>query len=154
MAFFDLNQQPLPILFLILAVAGALVWYSGTRIVRYIATIAQRTNIGVLIVASRAPLIAEIELVSTSGATLGSRLIVVQEPGFVHHQLSTADVADIDADASALIRIIEGDGVVVPYGSMIDNSTAEAIFVAGQPIAARSGAARAMLVRAVKASER
>ena len=46
MAFFDLNQQPLPVLFLILAGAGALVWYSGTRIVRYIATIAQRTNIG------------------------------------------------------------------------------------------------------------
>ena len=46
MAFFDLNQQPLPVLFLILAGAGALVWYSGTRIVRYIAIIAQRTNIG------------------------------------------------------------------------------------------------------------
>lgn len=115
---------------------------------------AQRTNIGALLVASRAPLIAEIELVSASGTTLGSRLLVVQEPGFVHHQLSTADVADIDADASALIRIIEGDGVVAPYGSMIDNSTAEAIFVVGQPIAARGGAARAMLVRAVNASER
>lgn len=46
MPFLDLSEQPLRVLFLILAMAGAIVWYSGTRIVRYVDTIATRTRIG------------------------------------------------------------------------------------------------------------
>lgn len=46
MPFLDLSQQPLSALFLILAIAGAIVWYAGTKIARYVDAIATRTHIG------------------------------------------------------------------------------------------------------------
>jgi len=46
MPFLNLDGQSLPVLFAILAMAGAIVWYSGTRIARYVDTIAIRTHIG------------------------------------------------------------------------------------------------------------
>src|SRR3990170_7852767 len=46
MPFLDLSEQPLSVLFLILAMAGVIVWYAGTRIVRYVDAIATRTHIG------------------------------------------------------------------------------------------------------------
>lgn len=43
---FDLGGQPLPVLFLLLGLAGSVVWYAGTRITRYVDAIARRTGIG------------------------------------------------------------------------------------------------------------
>lgn len=42
----DLSDQPLSVLFPILIVAGMIVWFAGTRLVRYVDAIAQRTHIG------------------------------------------------------------------------------------------------------------
>lgn len=43
---FSLAEQSVPALFLILAIAGAVVWYAGTKITYYVDAIAQRTGIG------------------------------------------------------------------------------------------------------------
>lgn len=114
----------------------------------------RRTNIGAFVAASHAPLVAEIELVSSSGASLGSRIVVVEEPGFIHQHFSISDIAATAAGATAVVRVVEGDGVVVPYASMIDNSSAEAMFVAGEPVAASGAAARMMISRAVQMTDR
>lgn len=109
----------------------------------------QRSNIGVFLVASHAPLVVEIALVSPSGATLGSTLVVMDEPGFSHRQFpNTAPAAGV----TARVRILEGDGIAVPYASTIDNLTAEAMFLSGQPIATRGAAARTTLAGVVTAS--
>jgi cation:H+ antiporter len=42
----NLSEQSLPVLFLILAVAGAIVWYAGTKVTHYVDAIARRTKIG------------------------------------------------------------------------------------------------------------
>jgi hypothetical protein len=76
---------------------------------------------------------------------------VVEEPGFVHHHLSTADIAEIPDGATAVVRIVEGDGLVVPYASMIDNASAQALFIGGQPVMAHGMAARTMLSNVVAA---
>lgn len=43
---FSLSEQPLSVLFLILAIAGIIVWYAGTKIVHLVDVIARRTSIG------------------------------------------------------------------------------------------------------------
>jgi hypothetical protein len=87
-------------------------------------------------------------MLSATGATLASQLIVVEEPGFMHRQLAVPPVASADS-VTAVIRILEGDGIVVPYASTIDNASAEALFVSGEPISSGGAATRTMLVKAV-----
>lgn len=103
----------------------------------------QRANVGLFLAASRVPFVAEIELLSASGSPLGSRLIVLDAEGFAHRQLSVAD------GVSAMVRILEGDGVIVPYASVVDNVSAEAMFIPADATASRGAAARAMLSRTV-----
>jgi hypothetical protein len=42
----NLSDQSLPVLFLILVIAGITVWYAGTKATYYVAAIARRTHIG------------------------------------------------------------------------------------------------------------
>jgi hypothetical protein len=44
---------------------------------------------------------------------------------------------------------VEGEGIIVPYASIIDNATAEAIFVPADAATNLGAAARAMLSGAV-----
>ncbi|HEX6640198.1 MAG TPA: hypothetical protein VF215_03755 [Thermoanaerobaculia bacterium] len=104
----------------------------------------QRSNVGMFVAASHAPLVIEVAALSASGATLGTQLIVVDEPGFVHRQLSIAPTAE-GTSITATIRILQGDGIVVPYASTIDNVSAEAMFVSAEPIAVGGAASRSML---------
>jgi NADPH-dependent 2,4-dienoyl-CoA reductase/sulfur reductase-like enzyme len=50
----------------------------------------------------------------------------------------------------SIVRILEGDGIAVPYASIVDNVSAEAVFVSGQPVAVRGTASRSMLASAVQ----
>ncbi|HKO57498.1 MAG TPA: hypothetical protein VJ276_16610 [Thermoanaerobaculia bacterium] len=110
----------------------------------------QRSNVGVFIAASRAPLVVEITALSPSGTTLGSQSVVVAEPGFIHRQLSLAQIAGAATSATAVVRIVEGDGIVVPYASIIDNASAEAAFVSGEPISAHGKTTLGMLLGVVR----
>jgi hypothetical protein len=113
----------------------------------------QRSNVGVFVAASHAPLLVEIALLSPSGATLGSQLVAVDEPGFVHRQLSLAQIGAATPNSTAIVRILQGEGIVVPYASIIDNVSAEAVFVSGEAIASHGAASRNMLVKAVGREE-
>ncbi|HEY0157799.1 MAG TPA: hypothetical protein VGF28_10980 [Thermoanaerobaculia bacterium] len=111
----------------------------------------QRANVGFFAAASHAPLVVEVALRSPSGASLGSRLVVLDEPGFVHRQLAVPATTEAGG-STAVIRILQGDGVVIPYASVIDNVSAESLFVSGQPVAVRGAASRGLLARAVLGS--
>lgn len=113
----------------------------------------QRSNVGVFVAASHAPLVVEVALLSPSGAALGSQLVVVDEPGFIHRQLSLAQIGVGPAGSTAIVRILEGDGIVVSYASIIDSMSAEAAFVSGEAISSRGAASRSMLARAVAGGE-
>jgi hypothetical protein len=108
----------------------------------------QRSNVGVFVAASHAPLVVEVAMLSASGTTLASQLIVLDEPGFVHRQLALSPVAPT-ASMTAVVRIVEGDGIAVPYASIVDNTSAEALFVPGEPISVRGAATLTMLAGAV-----
>jgi hypothetical protein len=75
--------------------------------------------------------------------------VVLDEPGFVHRQLSLAQMIEPATGVTAVVRILEGDGIAVPYASIIDNVSAEAVFVSGEAISVRSEATRTMLTRTV-----
>lgn len=104
-----------------------------------------RTNIGVFLAASRAPFVAEIELVSASGASLGSTFIDVGAEGLAHHQFPVTTSGAV----SAIVRIVQGDGIVVPYASIINNTSAEAMFVSASAAKTRSAAAVMLMMDAV-----
>lgn len=110
----------------------------------------QRANVGLAIVASHVPFIAEIELVSAEGHRLGSQLVVLETEGFAHRQFSAASMGT--GGTSAVVRVIQGDGIVVPYASVIDNRSGNALFVSTEPATSAGSAARVMLDRMVSRS--
>ena len=109
----------------------------------------QRSNIGVFIAASHAPLVLELVVLSSSGAVSGSQVVVVDEPGFVHRQLALGAIA-ATMDSTAVVRILEGDGIVVPYASIVDNTSAEAVYVSAEAISFNGAASRGMLVTSLR----
>ncbi len=103
----------------------------------------QRSNAGVFVAASHAPFVVEVAVLSAAGATLASQLIVVEEAGFVHRQLA---ISPMTGAMTAVVRILEGEGIVVPYASIVDNITAEAVFVSGEAISRQGLNGRLMLL--------
>ena len=108
----------------------------------------QRANVGLAIVASHVPFIAEIELVSAEGDRLGSQLVALETEGFAHRQFSVVGTSH----ASAIVRVLQGDGIIVPYASVIDNRTGEALFVSTEPATSAGAAARVILDKLVSRS--
>jgi hypothetical protein len=50
----------------------------------------------------------------------------------MHRQFSSTTIGTTQFDAgSARYRVVSGDGQIVPYASVIDNATADAVFVSG-----------------------
>jgi hypothetical protein len=131
------------------AITGAADAVNATAVLPSLMTNArQRSNVGAFVAASRVPLVVEVVTLSATGTPLGSQLIVADEAGFMHQQLPIAPVAE-GTSVTAVVRILQGDGIVVPYASIIDNTTAEAVFVSGEPIALGGAATVAMLARSV-----
>jgi len=79
-------------------------------------------------------MILEVSLRNAAGAMIGTpRRFLIGAGVFTHLQFSSRSIADSSFDiGSATFRIVEGSGAVVPYASVIDNRTADAVFVAGQ----------------------
>ena len=106
----------------------------------------QRSNVGLFVAATRAPLVLEIALRSATGASVGTHVVTVAEQGLVHRQLSMTPTDDA---VTSIVRIVAGEGIAVPYASTIDNATAEAMFVSGQPVSSGFGA-RSLLFAGVR----
>lgn len=95
-----------------------------------------RTNIG--FVAGNAsnsgqPMIVQIVVRNASGSAIGTRAFSIPGGAFTHVQFNITSIAPVTLDiASATVSIIQGNGAVVPYASVIDNGSADAVFVLGQ----------------------
>jgi hypothetical protein len=95
-----------------------------------------RTNIGLVAGAGSAadgPFIVQVTIRDASGNPLGSRLITVPPGNFTQTQFSVASITSTPFDVgSAEIKLVQGSGAVVPYASVIDNTTGSPMYIMGQ----------------------
>jgi hypothetical protein len=95
-----------------------------------------RTNIGFVAgsgSASGGPFIIQVTIRDASGTSLGSRLITVPPGFFTQTQFSVASITSTPFDVgSAEIKLVQGTGAVVPYASVIDNTTGSPMYIMGQ----------------------
>ena len=74
----------------------------------------------------------EFRLKDSTGGTIGTRTFAIAPGNFTHVQFSSRTVSTTSFDiGSAEVRIVQGSGAVVPYASVIDNVTADAVYVSG-----------------------
>ncbi|HVS33831.1 MAG TPA: hypothetical protein VMS98_20515 [Thermoanaerobaculia bacterium] len=94
-----------------------------------------RTNLGFVAGnTSLQPMVIEVMIRDGAGAAIGTRQFVVQSGSFTQLQFTAQSVTGNRSFeiGGAEFRIRAGNGAVVPYASVIDNTTADAVFVAGQ----------------------
>ena len=93
-----------------------------------------RTNVGFVAgsAGSTSEMTIEVTLRNATGAVAGTRSITIPGGRFAHMQFPVASFSDQQFDiGSADFRITQGEGVVVPYASVIDNATREATYIMG-----------------------
>ena len=110
------------------AAAGATAYLPGL-----ISNARYRTNVGFAAGAGVAgPLAFDIIVTGSEGATLGTRRVVVPAGTYMHQQWSIREIATAGFDAaSARMVIVDGDGAIVPYATVVNNATNDAVFVTG-----------------------
>lgn len=93
-----------------------------------------RTNLGFVAAANNTSqgMSVEVTVRRADGTATGTRTFMV--PRAIRHvQFSSTTVGSGTFDVgSAEFRITAGEGAVVPYASVVDNATADAVFVLGQ----------------------
>lgn len=93
-----------------------------------------RTNVGFVAgsAGSTSEMTIEITLRNATGAAVGTRSITIPGGRFAHMQFPVASFQTQQFDiGSADFRVTQGEGVVVPYASVIDNATREAAYIMG-----------------------
>lgn len=96
-----------------------------------------RTNLGFVAATTAGNgMTVGITLRDASGASVGSRNFFIGGEQFLHVQFSARSITNpttqnFDIGAADFV-ITQGDGAVVPYASVIDNVTADAVYVTGQ----------------------
>lgn len=92
-----------------------------------------RTNVGFAVGAGARAMSVEVTVKNAEGAAIGRRLFSVPADTFSQVQVPLGAIAAGSIDAGGLeFRIVAGDGAVAPYASVIDNATADAVYVSGQ----------------------
>ncbi len=97
-----------------------------------------RTNLGFIAATAEnsAGMAIEVTLRGANGQNLGAKTFLIPSDPFgslMHVQFSSRAVTASSFDAAgADFRITAGSGAVVPYASVIDNVTADAVYVSGQ----------------------
>jgi hypothetical protein len=95
-----------------------------------------RTNIGFVAGAggsANVDMVVEVGVRSANGGVVGERIFIIPAGRFAHYQFNLRSIAGGTFDiGSAEIRIVEGEGTVVPYASVVDNHTGEAAYIMGQ----------------------
>ena len=95
---------------------------------------AARTNIGFVAGSggSTAQMTIEVSVRNAAGGVVGTRSFVLPAGRFEHMQFSLRSIAPGAFDVGSVdVRIAEGEGVVVPYASIVDNTTGEAAYIMG-----------------------
>ncbi|HEX7831712.1 MAG TPA: hypothetical protein VF787_18805 [Thermoanaerobaculia bacterium] len=98
-----------------------------------ISNTAARTNVGFTAGAGPgAPMTVEVTIRNASGGSLGIRSITVPAGNFMQIQFPVGSLTNTTFDnGSADFRIVSGEGVVVPYASIVDNASGNAAYVTG-----------------------
>ena len=93
-----------------------------------------RTNLGFVAGSSNSgPMTIAVSLRNADGTIVGTRRFTIAAGNFTQLQFSASSVAPGQFDiGSAEFQIVSGNGALVPYASVIDNATADAVFVLGQ----------------------
>ncbi len=92
-----------------------------------------RTNLGFVAGAGAADMVIEVTVSRADGLDIGTQRFTIPAGSYMHRQFSSIAIGTQQFDAGgARFRIVSGDGAVVPYASVIDNATADAVFVSGQ----------------------
>jgi len=94
-----------------------------------------RSNLGFVAATANgaAPMAVQLTIRGADGSTLGSRTFIVPGGGALEQvQMGTNVLTSSTFDiASAEFRITSGSGSVVPFASIVDNITADSVFVVG-----------------------
>ena len=93
-----------------------------------------RTNVGFVAGSggSTIPMVVEISVRNGAGGTVGTRRFTIPAGTFAHNQFPLGAMFNQSVDVGSVdFRVIEGEGVVVPYASLVDNMTGEAAFITG-----------------------
>lgn len=93
-----------------------------------------RTNLGFVAGSSNdgGSMGIEFRIKNSQGVTVGTRNFSIAPGNFTHVQFSSSSVSPSSYDIGAAeVRITTGSGAVVPYASVIDNVTADAVYVSG-----------------------
>jgi hypothetical protein len=94
-----------------------------------------RTNVGFVAGAggsSTVPMVVDVQVRNSTGAIVGSRNFVIQPGNFAHHQFNIRSIAPANFEVGSIdVRVSSGEGAVVPYASVIDNTTGEAAYIMG-----------------------
>lgn len=93
-----------------------------------------RSNIGFVAGTSNSGsgLTLEVVLRGEDGSELGRRTFVVPAGALEHLQFSTTAISSAEFGIGAAeLRIVSGDGAVVPYASVVDNISADGMFIPG-----------------------
>lgn len=95
---------------------------------------AARSNVGFVAGSggSAAQMVVEVTVRNGAGGVAGTRNFVIPAGRFEHMQVPVRSIAPTAFDIGSIdVRIAEGEGVVVPYASVIDNTTGEAAYIMG-----------------------
>jgi hypothetical protein len=93
-----------------------------------------RTNVGFVAGSggSTAPMVVEVTVRNGAGGVAGTRNFFIPAGRFEHMQVPLRSIAPTAFDIGSVdVRIAEGEGVIVPYASVIDNTTGEAAYIMG-----------------------
>lgn len=97
---------------------------------------ATRTNLGFVAGSAGSlstPMIVEVTVRNATGGVVGTRTFFIPQGNFAHYQFNIRSFAAANIDVgTAEFRITQGEGTVVPYASLVDNTTGEAAYIMGQ----------------------
>lgn len=89
-----------------------------------------RSSIGFLAIADT-DLSIEVTMIDESGATIGTRVFMIEGGEIAHvHSSSGAITPGLFENATARVRITSGQGLVTAYGTVVENLSSDAAFVA------------------------
>jgi hypothetical protein len=94
-----------------------------------------RSNLGIVVANAtgfNSNLVVEVTVRNAAGQSLGTRNYIITPGSVAHQQFSVREITNASFDiGSAEYRITSGSGSVVAYASVIDNVTADAVFIMG-----------------------
>lgn len=93
-----------------------------------------RTNVGFVAGSggSAGEMVVEITARNGAGGSVGTTRITIPGGTFAQMQIPLASFINSSFEIGSVdFRVIEGEGVVVPYASLVDNATGEAAFITG-----------------------